>query len=271
MAIVNQDLNKNTVLRGTQIRLLDALKTICDKHNLVYWIDFGTLLGAHLQKDFIPWDDDIDVSMPIKDYKKFLSLAKQELPSDIFLQTSKTDPGYKQYFAKLRDDYSTFLEHHETGDESYHHGIYIDIFPSVFYPKMPRLVRKVLVYATLRTREKAFVLSKNILFNYPAYLFLKLIWFILSPFNGKYFAQTPEDNGYFYAMPLSYLYPLKAIEFAGKLYPAPNKVSEYLSVLYKNYSPNPPIEKRVSHAKEILVDTPCRHPHAKQKNHEQCT
>lgn len=253
MTEINIDLNKNTELRAIHIRLLDALKNICDEHGLVYWIDFGTLLGAHLHQDFIPWDDDIDVSMPMRDYKKFLAFAEKELPSDIFLQTPKTDPGYKQYFAKLRDCNSTLLEHHETGKEPYHHGIYIDIFPSVFYPKMPRILRKILVYATLRTREKAFVLSKHVFLNYPAYLVCKLIWWLLSPLNSNVFAQTPEDNGYFYAMPLSYLYPLKDIKFAGKFYPAPNKVHEYLTVLYKDYTPTPPVETRVSHSREIII------------------
>ncbi len=92
--------------RRTQIRLLDAVKDICDRNKLVFWIDFGSLLGAVRQKGIIEWDDDIDVSMPIKDYKRFLKIAEKELPKDIFLQTPKTDKNYKQNFAKLCDCYS---------------------------------------------------------------------------------------------------------------------------------------------------------------------
>ncbi len=262
---LNLDLNKNTALRETHIRLLDALKDICDRHKLVYWIDFGTLLGAHLDGYFIPWDDDIDVSMPIEDYRKFLEIAEKELPSDIFLQIPKTDPGYKQYFAKLRDCYSTLLEHRETGLEPYHHGVYIDIFPSVYYPHMAKFFRKVLTFITLRTRYAAFVNSHQVFLNYPVYILCKTIWFLLSPLKSKNLAQTPEDNGYYYVIPDSYVYPLQQITFAGKKYPAPLKIHEYLTIMYKRYTATPPMETRVSHSREILMDTPCNHPRAMKR------
>ena len=151
--------------RKTQLRLLNAVDKICSAHGLTYWIDFGTLLGAVRHKGFIPWDDDIDVSMPMADYKKFLEIAEKELPNDIFLQTPKTDPAYKQNFAKLRDCYSTYLEHRETDDGKYHKGIYLDVFPSYTYPKAPKLFKDILCYVTMHTRYDAVVLSKKIYIN----------------------------------------------------------------------------------------------------------
>ncbi len=254
--------NENTMreCRKTQIRLLDALDKICQKNNLTYWLDFGTLLGAVRTKSFIPWDDDIDVSMPIKDYEKFLVIAEKELPDNIFLQTPKTDAEYKQAFAKLRDCYSTFLEHHEDENTKYHKGIYIDIFPSVYYPKMPFLFRKVLLYFTVRARHKAIVQRKNTFINYMIYYFCKFIWLLFSPFKTNGVAQTPEDNGYYYSIPDTYIYPLKKIEFEGKLYPSPTNVSAYLTLMYgKDYMTPPPMDKRIAHAKLILPNTPCGH------------
>jgi lipopolysaccharide cholinephosphotransferase len=253
--------------RKIQLRLLDSLNQICIKNNIEYWIDFGTLLGAKRNKKFIPWDDDIDVSMPIKDYRKFIEIAQNELPVDIFLQTPKTDPGYRQYFSKLRDCNSTFLEHHETGKESYHEGIYIDIFPSVYYPKLPYFPRKVLLYFTVRSRYKAVVMRKNRIYNYFIYALCKIIWFILSPFKSDNFAQTPEDNGYYYAIPKKFLYPITKVEFEGNFYPAPNMINEYLSLMYgTDYMNPPPPEKRISHSKLILPNTPCNHPRSLKRN-----
>ena len=49
---------EGTVLRKAQIREVEILievDKICRKHNIKYWIDFGTLLGAVRHKGFIPF------------------------------------------------------------------------------------------------------------------------------------------------------------------------------------------------------------------------
>ncbi|MEZ4195104.1 MAG: LicD family protein [Candidatus Paceibacterota bacterium] len=250
-------------LRKIQLRILNELDRICKKNNLVYWLDYGTLLGAVRNGKFIPWDDDIDVSMPMKDYREFLKIAEAELPKDIFLQTPKTDSAFKQYFTKLRDCHSTFIETHEERGTKYHQGIFIDIFPSVEYPKMPRLFQKVLMFTTVRSRYKAVVNRKNIFINFIIYGICKFIWLLLSPLKKYGYGMTPEDNGYMFSVPLQYLYPIVDVEFEGKMYPAPNNYHEHLATIYgKSYMTPPPETNRVPHAKLILTNTPCNHPRA---------
>ena len=84
-------------MRRTQLRLLEILDVfdgICRKHGIDYWLDWGSLLGARRHGGFIPWDDDLDVSLLRKDYKRLLAALEAELPEDLKLQTRKTDNKY---------------------------------------------------------------------------------------------------------------------------------------------------------------------------------
>ena len=77
-------------LRKAQLIMLDMLiefDAICKKHQLQYWLDSGTLLGAVRHQGFIPWDDDIDICMERNDYQKFIQICSQELSKEYFLQT----------------------------------------------------------------------------------------------------------------------------------------------------------------------------------------
>lgn len=54
--------------KKTQLKLFDAVYKICSEHGLRHWINFGTLLEVVHHKGFIPWDNDVDVSMPIEEF-----------------------------------------------------------------------------------------------------------------------------------------------------------------------------------------------------------
>ena len=58
-------------------RILQAFDAFAKAHGLTYWIDYGTLLGAARHKGFIPWDDDIDLVMPIEEYQKLIAIFKE--------------------------------------------------------------------------------------------------------------------------------------------------------------------------------------------------
>lgn len=124
---------ESKVLRKAQLIMLDMLiefDAICKKHQLQYWLDSGTLLGAVRHQGFIPWDDDIDLSMPIEDYNKLLEIANNEFSSDIFFQTSQTDKNFKFDYIKLRSNKASIVEFHEKDKKiNYHQGVFVDVFP----------------------------------------------------------------------------------------------------------------------------------------------
>lgn len=121
-------------LKEIETEMLRSFAQACDKLGIKYYIIGGTLLGAVRHKGFIPWDDDIDVGLMRKDYEVFIKQGQSVLPDYYFVQTYVTDPEYLNYYAKLRDSRTTFIE---AEAENYHinHGIYIDVFPLDYFPE----------------------------------------------------------------------------------------------------------------------------------------
>lgn len=123
--------NKEMNLRKLQLAELEILKDfirVCNELKLTYFLDSGTLLGCIRHEGFIPWDDDIDVSMPREDYEIFLEKGQALLKREYFLQSYKTEPNYTLNFAKIRNSNTTFIES-SVKDLNINHGIFIDIFP----------------------------------------------------------------------------------------------------------------------------------------------
>ena len=128
-------------VQQTEKEILVKFISICEKYDLQYFVVFGTLLGAIRHNGFIPWDDDIDVSMPRKDYERFLSIAEKECGEEYFIQTIDTDPAYHLFFAKMRRCHTKFVENSLQKAES-HTGIYIDIIPYDHIPDDDKLMSK---------------------------------------------------------------------------------------------------------------------------------
>lgn len=77
--------------------LLKELDRICKKHNINYFMDSGTLIGAVRHKGNIPWDDDVDVTMLRKDYERFVKIVKDEL-SEGYEFVVPSDYGENRFF-----------------------------------------------------------------------------------------------------------------------------------------------------------------------------
>ena len=148
-------------LQNVELNILKHFIEICDKMNLTYYLVCGSALGAAKYKGFIPWDDDIDVGMPRKDYEIFCKEAQNCLIDWLFLQTSISDRNYPNIYAKLRDIRTTYIEKTDC-DIVMNHGIYIDIFPLDGYPKRELLQKWVEHKKSLFIKKELCVFRMNL-------------------------------------------------------------------------------------------------------------
>lgn len=112
-----------------ELAMLDEVERICRKHGLTWFLVHGTLLGAIRHKGFIPWDDDVDIAMPRKDYDRFLTIAEEELGEPLSLHTPETEEDlFWGGFARIRNGNTTAIEARELGHKG-NLGVWIDVLP----------------------------------------------------------------------------------------------------------------------------------------------
>ena len=123
-------------LKTRLLEVFQFAKEFFQQHNLRYIGCGGTVLGAIRHKGFIPWDDDIDLYMPRKDYEQLLQLAPEFQGTGYELlhwdnltlnsQLSTLNSQYYMPFAKIADCHSTIWEFRHL---PFLFGVSIDIFP----------------------------------------------------------------------------------------------------------------------------------------------
>ena len=108
--------------------MFDSFHRFCICNHLKYYALGGTLLGAIRHKGFIPWDDDIDIGMPRKDYDIFAQLLSDKMIDDRYLLETphSADLKYNFPYCKLYDTKTTMIEN---TSKELTRGIFIDIFP----------------------------------------------------------------------------------------------------------------------------------------------
>ena len=119
------DKEKLFLVLKENLRVFDE---VCKKNNLTYYVMYGTLIGAVRHKGFIPWDDDVDVCMPRKDYNRLMELGNTIFDEPYFLQNPLTDKGYQKTFMRLRNSNTTEIPIKDVAFDR-NHGVFLDIFP----------------------------------------------------------------------------------------------------------------------------------------------
>lgn len=117
----------------------------CRKHEIPYYMIYGTLLGAIRHKGFIPWDDDMDFGVPRLYYSKLEIILKEECPPPYRIITHE-NAGYPLKIIKIEDTTTWVDDLQRKGKMNISIGVNVDIFPmedcSTDSKRVSKLIKK---------------------------------------------------------------------------------------------------------------------------------
>lgn len=227
-------------LRNLQLRTLEILRSfdeICQRHNIRYWLGYGSLLGAVRHSGFIPWDDDIDVEILREDYSRLMEILPKELPSQYILQTHKTDDTYIYLFNKLRDLNSCINERTAINQTFKYRGAFIDLFmvePTYHsLTKIAAVLYNRLCFNVANKGETWMSLAK---INYRMLTKIVFPCFrLLSKCAPKHILRLTFGVNFLDKRHVSDIFPLQRIMFEGVECNAPANPDGYLTKIYGDY------------------------------------
>lgn len=253
-------------IQRCQMELLREFKRVCTANDIIYFLAYGTCLGGVRHGGFIPWDDDIDVCVPIEDYKK-LSSCLNEFNQGYFFQTHETDPEYGLMIGRLRNCNTTLIENFESHRDM-NHGVFIDIYPIYNTPKDGFSLKRMVMIASLcrlllykeapRNHGVLLKIGSNFLLKIlPGKIKSALInrcknFIFQHPVTGHY--STLYGNESFMVFSHDLLFPTHTIQFEDSLEPVPASEKEYLTITYGDYMTLPPAEERKPHHDYKFMD-----------------
>lgn len=138
----------NELLHSVLLSVMKDIDKVCRDNNINYYLHAGTLLGAVEHKGFIPWDDDVDITMLAEDYKKFSKIMDKEYSDKYFIQTYSTDYYHPDNRMKVRVLGTKFNTVGHYDEKLKNNGLFVDIAPLYNVPnnKVLRVLQKKLIF-----------------------------------------------------------------------------------------------------------------------------
>lgn len=253
-------------LRELQIDILKAVTEFCDAHDIGYWLDFGTLIGAVRHNDYIPWDDDIDISMLRKDYDKFMRTFNAE-NSRYKFNSYELDKSFGFPYGKVLDT-TTVLYEPSKERCAVKLSVNIDVFPYDNAPvdkkqvaRMQKRRDRLSILETARKhrgkarggilRRIAVALLSCFAKMFPRDYFLKRIVKNAKKYSGTETGYVSDFAGSFtyFTCERSKYENTVSCRFGDRSYKIPEAYDQTLRSIYGDYMQLPPENERVSHHK----------------------
>ena len=249
MFVVSKYLKMNLDdVRNAQYGILKQVHDFCVRNNITYFLSFGTLLGAIRHQGFIPWDDDIDISMPRPDFDKFMKMWNIENLETITCASNDYDFVFGRVYDKATCQINKNIQFR---------GICIDIYP------LDGISEKKYVLKYCNMKRYLIVLIRRVLQKSKYYLIYKYIkkkkdFYLLAFFNrlqdriarkysyekSKYVASLVSGVNDNLPLRREWFEEKILVPFEEDSFYAPLGYDAFLKTIYGNYMELPSEDKR---------------------------
>ena len=258
-------------MNDVQSKILDIflkVNEICERNNLTYYAIGGTCIGAVRHQGFIPWDDDLDIAVPIEEWDTFWAVMERELPDTYEIYNGNHINHYRYVFNKIHDANTTFIEEAEKGFPDSYKGIFIDVMPIAgipadhfergkFYKKIRHLgilnfIRRYPIKEMENKKRKVLcfvlhALSPFISFHYYSDQWIRLL--------KKYPMKEAQYTGYTWwdqisenlCFPMEFFKDTTRMPFETTQILCPVDYDGYLTKQFGDYMTLPPEDQRLDH------------------------
>lgn len=257
-------------LRSIQLGLMNEIHRFCEDNSLKYFLWGGTLLGAVRHAGYIPWDDDIDIAMPRRDYMYFVRNFKTE---HYRVYSCENQNDYPYVYAKAFDRRTVKIEPMIYVEKGFEIGVDVDVFPLdligeeqavkanergrsyllkawefMFYNNKPR--RELLWRKSLRVIKRGIVFLLRRIRILDANVIARMINKGAQSFSGN------DSDLMMYAdsnikkpllMKKEWFENRQLSRFEGSFFYIPVGFDMLLTACYGDYMTLPPIEKQITH------------------------
>lgn len=265
--IISPEDTRAMQLKGLEMTLFFA--KFCKEHGLLWYFCGGCCIGTVRNKGFIPWDDDVDVFMPRKDYERLKELWVDTEKYSI--QYTTLDRLTQNPFLTICDNDTTFIKTYQK-DLDINHGIMIDVLPLDGCPKgIKRRFQKMwaMMYSLFLVGKAPenhghlvrFIGKAGLAIIKPKswrYRMWRMCERKMSKYrieDCEYITELCSGPGY-----MQNEYPKRCFEsavykeFEGYMMPLPADYDTYLKMAFGDYMQLPPAEKRQNHHDYEILD-----------------